>query len=136
MPMPTSPKKEVVAARENDRRQRRRWSAEEKKRILREAEKCTKRGELAALLRREGIYSSLLGKWRQQAKAHGEEGLVPKKAGRKPVKDEKDRRIEKLERRNARLEKNMSIARKVIELQKKAHEILGIALPGVENDER
>ncbi|RMF57075.1 MAG: hypothetical protein D6746_11590, partial [Bacteroidetes bacterium] len=64
MPKPTNHKTEVIAAAENDRRQRRRFSAEEKERILREADACTERGELAQLLRREGLYSSHLAAWR------------------------------------------------------------------------
>ena len=58
MPKPQSSNTEVVAAPENDRRHRRRWSAEEKKRILDEAAKCTERGQVSALLRKEGIYAS------------------------------------------------------------------------------
>jgi transposase len=125
---------EVVADPSNDRRQRRRFSKEEKVRILREADACTERGELGALLRREGIYSSHLTAWRQQFRAHGEEGLVPKPVGRKPTRDEKDRQIGKLERDKAKLERKLLIAQKVIELQVKAHEVLGIALPRIEDD--
>jgi transposase-like protein len=135
MPKPQSKKTEVVAAPENDRLQRRRFSVGEKRRILDEAAACTEYGELAALLRREGIYSSLLYKWRRQMEARGEEGLAAQKAGRKPIKDDKDREIEKLKKKAARLEKNLDLARKLIELQKKAHEILGIALPRIEEDE-
>jgi transposase-like protein len=118
----------------NDRRQRRRFSKEEKLRILREADACTERGETAALLRREGIYSSHLTSWRHQLRAHGEEGLTPKRVGRKPLRDEKDHRIGKLERDKARLERELLIARKVIELQVKAHEVLGVALPRIEDN--
>ena len=136
MPMPKSKNTEVVAAPENDRKQRRRWSVEEKKRILDEADNCTKRGELSALLRREGIYSSHLSNWRNQLRAHGEAGLARKRPGPKPKKDAKDRKIEKLEKKAARLEDELELARKLIDLQKKAHEILGIALPRIEdNDE-
>lgn len=132
---PTKPRTtEIVADPSNDRRQRRRFSKEEKLRIVREAEACTERGQLAALLRREGIYSSHLTSWRQQLKAHGEAGLAPKPVGRKRTRDERDREIEKLERQKAKLEKELLIAQKVIELQVKTHEILGIALPRIEGD--
>ena len=136
MPKPPSPRRptEVVPEPRNDRHQRRRFSKEEKLRIVREAEAC-ERGEVAALLRREGIYSSHLTMWRQQLRAHGEEGLEEKRPGRKPTRDEKDKRIGKLERKAARLERELLIARKLIELQGKAHEILGVALPRVEDDE-
>jgi transposase-like protein len=123
---------EVVAAPQNDRRQRRRFAPEDKARILREAEGCTERGQLAALLRREGIYSSHLTSWRVLARREGEAGLAAKKPGPKPTKDAKDKIIERLEKQKARLEKELRISRKLIELQVKAHEILGIALPRVE----
>jgi transposase len=135
MPKPPSSRapQEVVALPENDRRKRRRFSAEDKSRILAEADRC-ERGELAALLRREGIYHSHLVQWRAAREAQGLAGLEPKKAGRKPLKDEKDRAIEKLEREKARLERELQIARGLIEIQKKAHEILGVALPRVEDE--
>jgi transposase-like protein len=123
-----------VADPSNDKRQRRRFSKEEKLRIVREADACTERGGVAALLRREGIYSSHLTAWRQQLRAHGEEGLSPKPVGRKPSHDDRDRAIAKLERQTAKLEKELLIARKVIELQVKAHEVLGLALPRIEDD--
>ena len=78
---------------------RRKFSAAEKLRIVREAAACTQRGDIEALLRREGIYSSLLTAWRNQLALHGSEAL----AGRKPKQDAKDRRIAELEKRSARL---------------------------------
>lgn len=122
---------EVVASPENDRRQRRHFSAEEKARILTEADAC-ERGQLGELLRREGIYSSHLTHWRAQLRQRGVEGLEPAKPGRKPARDPKDRRIAELEKRTARLEKELRISKALIELQEKAHEILGIALPRIE----
>jgi len=135
VPKPPSkkPRTEVVAAPENDRRQRRRFSAEEKRRILEEADAC-ERGELAALLRREGIYSSHLTQWRVQREREGIAGLEPKKSGRKPMKDAKDIAIEKLEREKAKLEHRLRVANALLDLQKKAHEILGVALPGIEDE--
>ena len=132
--MPHRDDNEVIAAPENDRRHRRQWSVEDKKRIIEEADRCTERGQLAALLRREGIYSAQLGQWRSQLAAAINEGLAPKKPGRKPVKDAKDRKIEQLEKKAARLEKELDLARKLIDLQKKAHEIFGVALPKIEDD--
>jgi len=135
MPKPKNRKTEVVASPEHDRRQRRRFSAEDKERILREADACTKRGELGELLRREGIYSSHLSAWRAARAEQGRAGLRPKAPGPKPSKDAKDRRIEELEKRNVKLEKELRISKALIELQKKAHEILGLALPGNEDVE-
>ena len=126
---------EVVALAENDRRQRRRFTREQKVAILKEVDASTGRGEVSALLRREGLYSSHLTQWRQQLQAHGEQGLEPHKPGPKVRRDERDLEIEKLERKTARLEHDLLVARKLIELAGKAHEILGVALPSLENDE-
>jgi hypothetical protein len=56
--------------------------------------------------------------------------------GRKPVRDDRDRKLEQLERDKAKLQRELALARKVIELAGKAHEILGVALPSLENDEK
>lgn len=135
MPKPKNRKTEVVASPDNDRRQRRRFKAEDKERILAEADACTKRGELGELLRREGIYSSHLSAWRAAQEREGLAGLQAKSPGPKPKKDAKDRKIEALEKRNARLEKELRISKALIEMQEKAHEILGLALPGKEDAE-
>jgi transposase-like protein len=127
---------EIVADPANDKRQRRRRSTQEKLRILAEADRCEGRGGVSALLRREGIYSSHLTTWRKQLRSGGEIALQAKAPGRKPTRDERDRMIEKLEREKAQLAKTLLIAEKVIELQGKAHEILGIALPRVEDGEK
>jgi transposase len=120
---------EVVANPEHDRRLRRRFSAEDKRRILAEAEACIERGQLSALLRRERLYSSQLCTWRAQSRREGEAGLDPKQPGRKAIKDAKDRRIEQLESEKTRLERKLLIAEKLIELQKKAQELLAAAQP-------
>ncbi len=135
MPKPSTNTTEVVARPENDRRRRRSFSTEEKLRILAEADRCTGRGEVAALMRREGIYSSLLSDWRRQLRTHGEAGLAAKTPGRKPTRNARDRQLERLEREKAKLEKELLVARKLIELAGKAHEILGVALPSIENGE-
>lgn len=136
MPKPKTETKEteVVPARQNDRRQRRAFTAEEKERILKEAAACSERGELAALLRREGIYSSHLTAWKAQMHREGVTGLTAKRPGPKPTRDDKDRVIEKLLREKAKLEKEVRIQRSLLELQRKAHEILGIALPRIEDE--
>ena len=131
MPKPVPPDSltEVVANPEHDRRLRRHFSAEDKRRILAEAEGCTERGHLAALLRRERLYSSQLASWRLQLQCEGEAGLHPKEPGRKPLKDAKDRRIEQWEGEKAKLERKLLIAEQLIELQKKAQELLAAAQP-------
>lgn len=107
---------------------RRSFTAAEKLRIVREAVACTERGQVEELLRREGIYSSHLAAWRKQLALHGSEGLEAKKPGRKAKLDAKDRRIAELEKRAAKLEAKLELADKLIALQKKAAEILGIQL--------
>jgi transposase len=108
--------------------QRRSFSAAEKLRIVREAAACTKRGDIEALLRREGIYSSLLAGWRKQLALHGSEALAGRKPGRKPKLDAKDRRIAELEKRAAKLEAKLELTGHLLALQKKAALILGIEL--------
>lgn len=118
-------------------RPRRSFSAADKLRIVREAAACVasgERGAVEALLRREGIYSSLLSSWRVQLGEHGAAGLEARKPGRKPKLDAKDRRIAELTKRNAQLERKLELADKLIALQKKAHEILGIALPEIDEE--
>ena len=133
MPKPRTKNTEVIASAEHDRRQRRRFTPQERERLLREADQCTERGQLGELLRREGIYSSQLSGWRAARERDGLSGLQDKKPGPKPTKDAKDRLIDQLEKRNAKLEKELRISKALIELQEKAHEILGIALPRMED---
>jgi transposase-like protein len=109
---------------------RRRFTAEEKRRILREADGCTQRGELGALLRREGIYSSHLSAWRAAAAKRELEALAPKKRGPVPkVVDARDRKLVEQEREIARLTRRAERAEAIVDLQKKVSEILGIPLP-------
>jgi transposase len=113
-------------------RRRRTFSAAEKLRIVRLAEACLasgERGSLEAMMRTEGIYSSQLSSWRTQLGLHGSAGLASRKPGRKAKLDEKDKRYAALEKRYAALEREHHIVTVLVELQKKAHEILGIALP-------
>ena len=124
-----------AALESTPKRSRRSFTAAEKLRIVKEAAACTGRGEVEALLRREGIYSSHLSNWRQQLERRGTEGLVAARPGRKARLDAKDRRIQELERKTKRLERELLISQKLIELQKKAHEMLGIALPQLPPDE-
>ena len=119
-----------------EKAKRRRLTAEYKQRILREAEACRERGELGALLRREGLYSSHLTDWRKQAERGELRGLAPRKRGRKakPV-DPRDKELERLKRENARLMHRAQRAEALVELQKKVSEMLGIALPTPPSDE-
>ncbi len=108
---------------------RRRYSAEYKLRILREADASTRRGEIGALLRREGLYSSNLTAWRKQREKGELEGLSQKRRG--PLPKEKNPladKVKALERETARLRARAERAEGLVELQKKVSEILGIEL--------
>jgi hypothetical protein len=124
MPKPVSPDNslEVVPNPEHDRRLHRRFTAEAKRRILAEAAACSERGELAALLRRERLYSSPRATWRAPLEHADEAGLTPQTPGRPALKDAKDRRIEPLDREKAPRERRLLIAEKLIALPKKAQE--------------
>lgn len=118
-------------------KRRRHFSASEKLRLLKVADAALasgERGALEAFLRKEGIYSSHLSAWRQQLGARGASGLTPQKPGRKPKLDQKDRELLAVNKENATLKRKLRIANALLELQKKAHEILGIALPEFDED--
>ena len=113
---------------------RRRFSAEYRLRIVREADSCTQPGEVGALLRREGLYSSLLAAWRRQRDAEALEGLRSKKRG--PKAKAVDPRVKGLERENARLKRKLEQAETIIDIQKKVAGMLGIPLRTSESDEK
>ena len=111
------------------RHARRRFTTKYKLEILRRADACTQPGQVGELLRKEGLYSSHLVTWRRQR----EEGLTPKKRGRKaaPV----DPRVKKLEQENRRLTRRLQKAEAIIDFQKKVHELLGIPLKPFQSEE-
>lgn len=114
---------------------RRRFTAEYKRRILREALFCKEHGQLGALLRREGLYSSNLTTWQRQAERGTLEALSPKKRGPKEQKpDPSVRRIAELEKENQKLRHTLRQAEMIIEAQKKIAEIL--QPPPDQNEER
>jgi transposase-like protein len=111
------------------RRARRRFTTAYKLEILRKADACTRSGELGALLRKEGLYSSHVVTWRRQR----ENGLTPKTRGRKHTAV--DPRVKKLEQENRRLTSRLQRADAIIAFQKKVAELLGISLKPFEADE-
>ena len=111
---------------------RRRFTAADKLRLVKAAEAAIssgERGALESLLRKEGIYSSHLSTWRRQLAAGGETGLSSRKPGRKPKLDVKARELLAVTKENENLKRKLRIANALIELQKKAHELLGLTLP-------
>jgi len=106
-----------------ERPQRRRFTAEYKLRVLREAEACQRPGEVGALVRREGLYTSHLTYWRKQ-RDQGALAALAQPRGRKPA-DPRDARIAALERRAERAEAELEKARRVIEVQGNVSALLG-----------
>jgi transposase-like protein len=105
---------------------RRRFTAQYKRSILDQVDACTKTGELSALLRREGLYSSHLHTWRQAREQGGLAALTPKKRGRKTKKvDPRDQRITELEKQVAKERARRERAEALVELQKKVAALLG-----------
>jgi transposase len=102
---------------------RRRFTAEYKLRIVLEAEACTRPGEIGALLRREGLYSSLLTEWRR-AHETGALGALERPRGR-PKADSRDAENAELRRCLERTEAELAKARKVIEVQGNVSALLG-----------
>lgn len=122
---------ESVAAK----KKRRRFSASEKLRLVKAGEAAVasgERGALEAMLRKEGIYSSHLSAWRQELRARGAAGLEAQKPGRKPKLDDKDRQLLAAAKELAVLKRKLQVANALIALQKKAHEVLGLALPEID----
>ena len=119
------------------KRPRRTFSVAERLRIVKKAEACVasgERGALEAMLRAEGIYSSLFYTWRAQFRAGAAAGLQSRKPGRTPKLGARERVHLELEKRNAELERKLHVATAIIELQKKAHELLGLALPASDGE--
>lgn len=105
-----------------EKAQRRCYSAAYKLQILEEADRATEPGEIGALLRREGLYSSLLAAWRQQRR----DGTLAGQARGRKGKDPRDRKIEELEKENARLANKLDQAETIIAVQKKLSRLLEI----------
>lgn len=116
----TVPDPEVVP-----RAKRRQFSAKYKLQILEEVDQCDQPGQIGAVLRREGLYSSHLTTWRRQRAAGQLQGLRPKKRGRKP--DLQAAELARLQRENERLKARLEQAETIIEVQKKLSQMLGLA---------
>jgi transposase len=108
---------------------RRRFTTEYKLNILLQADQCQNPGDIGALLRREGLYSSHLTTWRRQREAGILSGLQPKPRGRKPnlIHPLQDVNA-KLRKENVRLQQRLKKAELIIDIQKKISQMLGIPL--------
>ncbi len=116
-----------------EKAKRRRFTPEYRLRIVCAAEACKGSGEIGALLRREGLFSSQLSTWRRQWEEGALEGLRARRRG--PKAKAVDPRVKKLEQENARLVRKLKKADAIIAFQKKVHELLGIPLKPFESEE-
>ena len=115
---------------------RRSFSAQDKLRILEEADACTAPGEVGALVRREGIYFSYLTRWRRARDRGQLDGLKSKKRGPKKSADQAlAKENAALRRENERLRARLQQAETIIDVQKKLSQILGVEMPVQENIE-
>lgn len=114
---------------------RRRFTAEYKRRILKEADACD-RGELGALLRREGLYSSHLVEWRRARDAGELAGLAPRKRGPKAqATEELATKLAEQQKQIARLEAENAKLQLICDVQKKVSQLLGVTLPTIPEDD-
>lgn len=114
---------------------RRRFTAEYKRRILQEADAC-ERGELGALLRREGLYSSHLVEWRRLRDEGQLSGLSPRKRGPKArAIDPLESKVAEQQREIARLQAENVKLQLICDVQKKVSQLLGVTLPTVPDDD-
>ena len=120
---------EVVA-----KAKRRKFTAAYKLAVVEEADRATAAGEIGALLRREGLYSSHLVEWRRLREA-GALSALSRKRGRKPTRDPLAEENRKLKAQVARLEKKLQQAEIIIDVQKKVSALLGITLPETDQEE-
>jgi transposase-like protein len=116
------------------RAERRQFTGQYKLRILEEVERCTERGQVGALLRREGLYSSHLSKWRQQ-RADGQlQALSPHKRGRKAPEVGVEE-LARLRRENERLRARLEQAEMIIDVQRKLCRLHGLPVENPGTDE-
>jgi transposase-like protein len=116
---------------------RRTYTAEYKQRILEEAETAAAtRGAVGALLRREGLYSSLLATWRRERANGIREALTPQRRGPKSKYDPVEEENQKLRRQNARLTEDLRKAHIIIDVQKKVAALLGNPIPEPDPEEK
>jgi transposase len=117
----SAPDSEVTA-----KKRRRKLTAAYKLKILQKIDELTEPGQIGALLRREGLYSSNVASWRKQRDQGILQVMTPKKRGRKKTKNPMSDKVARLTRENEKLRKKLWQAEQIIEVQKKISEILGI----------
>ena len=120
----SAPDPEVVA-----KPTRRQFTAEYRLRIVEEADRCTRPGEVGRLLRREGLYTSHLSAWRKARRSGSLQGLTANKRGAKPTEHNPlSPKVRQLETKVARLEKELATAHTILDVQSKISGLLGLNL--------
>jgi transposase len=126
------PDPEVVA-----KAKRRTYTADYKQRILEEAETAAAtRGAVGALLRREGLYSSLLATWRRERASGIREALTPQRRGPKSKRNPLEEENQKLRRQLGQLTEKLRKAEIIIDVQKKVAALLGNPIPEPDPEEQ
>lgn len=128
--LPTPPDPEVV-----ERAHRRQFTAAYKLQILDEADACCVPGQVGALLRREGLYSSHLRDWRRQRTEGTLSALAPRRRGRPPTPVHAVE-LARLRQENDRLSRQLAAAEAIVEIQKKVSALLGFTQPSDDSDRR
>ncbi len=127
VPAPSAANPEI-----SDRPRRRTFTATQKLHILKEADQAAGSGEIGAILRRHGLYSSALCEWRRQREAGTLGALSPVKRGPKPAETNPlSAKLSVAQRENAQLRRRLDRAEAIIELQKKLADLLGLELPPI-----
>jgi transposase len=114
-----------------ERAHRRQFTAAYKLGILEEADRCSAAGQLGALLRREGLYSSHLTEWRRQRALGALKALAPGRRGR-PATSAATAELLRLRQENERLTHQLAAAEAIIEIQKKVSSLFGLTQPSAE----
>jgi transposase-like protein len=109
---------------------RRQFSVAYKKRILVEVDTCTEVGQIGAILRREGLYSSHLSTWRRQR----ERGELAGSRGR-PAQPEAEQEVSRLQQENERLQQRLAQAEAIIDVQKKVSQLIGLTWHSNQQDD-
>src|SRR3954465_2118808 len=135
-PKPTTvPPPSAASPELSGRPKRRTFPAAEKLRILAETDRAADTGGIAAILRREGLYSSTLTDWRRQRDAGAFEALKPQRRGPRPEVPQPAADLDQLRRENARLRQRLEHAEAIIGIQKKVAALLGIPMATSGSDE-
>ena len=111
-----------------ERAKRRTFTAEFKLDILRAVDACREPGDIGALLRKHGLYSSHLSTWRQEREDAAAAALGRKRGARGKVTDALQEQMEELRKENEDLRRRLAQAGAIIEVQKKVSEIFGVTL--------